>query len=109
MKFGIALPHIGPTASPEAIIEVAQKAEAFGFDSVWALDRLLWPLQPTSKYPGNPRGELPAVMQNTYDPLTVLTFVAACTQKVRLGTSVLVASYRSPVVVAKMGATLDVL
>jgi probable F420-dependent oxidoreductase len=48
-------------------------------------------------------------MQNTYDPLTVLTFVAANTQKVRLGTSVLVAAYRSPVVVAKMGATLDVL
>lgn len=48
-------------------------------------------------------------MQNTYDPLTVLTFVAANTQKVRLGTSVLVAAYRSPVVVAKMVATLDVL
>ncbi len=48
-------------------------------------------------------------MQNTYDPLTVLTFVAAHTQKLRLGTSVLVASYRSPVVVAKMGSTLDVL
>jgi len=88
---------------------VAQQAEELGFDSVWALDRLLWPLQPTSKYPGNPNGELPTVMQNTYDPLTVLTFVAARTQKVRLGTSVLVASYRSLVVVAKMGSTLDVL
>lgn len=109
MQFGIALPHIGPLASSEAIIEVAQKAEALGFDSVWALDRLLWPLQPTSKYPGNPNGELPTVMQNTYDPLTVLTFVTAHTQKLRLGTSVLVASYRSPVVVAKMGSTLDVL
>ncbi len=38
MQLGIALPHIGPLASPEAIIEVAQKAEALGFDSVWALD-----------------------------------------------------------------------
>lgn len=109
MQFGIALPHIGPTASPEAIIKVAQEAEVLGFDSVWALDRLLWPLQPASKYPGNPRGELPAVMQNTYDPLTALTFVAARTEKVCLGTSVLVASYRNPVVVAKMGATLDLL
>lgn len=109
MQFGIALPHIGPAASREAIINVAQKAEALGFDSVWALDRLLWPLQPTSKYPGNPQGQLPTVMQNTYDPLTALTFVAAHTHKVRLGTSVLVAAYRSPLVVAKMGATLDVL
>ena len=79
------------------------------FDSVRVLDRLLWPLYPTSKYPGNPTGQLPAVMQNTYEPLTVLSFVAARTHRVALGTSVLVAPYRSPVVVAKMGATLDVL
>jgi len=108
MKFGIALPHFGPAASAEAIIEVAGAAEAAGFDSVWALDRLLWPLQATSKYPGNPQGKLPEVMQNSYDPLTVLTLAAAHTGRVRLGTSVLVAAYRSPLVVAKMGATLDV-
>ena len=109
MQFGIALPHFGPAASPEAIIEVARAAEAMGFDSLWALDRLLWPLQPTSKYPGNREGRIPKVMQNTYDPFTVLTFVAARTEKVFLGTSVLVASYRSPLVVAKMAATLDLL
>ncbi len=79
MQFGIALPHIGPTASPESIIEVAQRAETLGFGSVWALDRLLWPLQPSSKYSGNPRGQLPTLMKITYDPLTVLTFVAART------------------------------
>lgn len=107
MKFGIALPHIGPTASPEAIVQVARRADALGFDSVWALDRLLWPLAPSSRYPGNPQGKLPASMQNTYDPFTVLTFVAAHTQRVLLGTSVVVAPYRSPLVVAKMAATLD--
>ena len=109
MKLGIALPHIGPAAGRDAIIEVAAKAEALGFDSVWVLDRLLWPLEPTAKYPGNPRGELPAVMQIVYEPLTVLSFVAAHTEKVRLGTSVLVAAYRSPVLAAKMAATLDLL
>ncbi|MBI4523479.1 MAG: LLM class F420-dependent oxidoreductase [Deltaproteobacteria bacterium] len=109
MKLGIALPHFGPLANTEAIITVARKAEALGFDSLWVLDRLLWPLEPSSKYPGNPRGEMPTPMQITYDPLTVLSFVAAHTQKVRLGTSVLVAGYRSPVVVAKMASTLDVL
>ncbi len=109
MQVGIALPHFGPAASPEAIIQVAQKAEELEFDSVWALDRLLWPLQATSKYPGNPQGKLPGVMQNTYDPFTVLTFVAARSEKILLGTSVVVASYRSPLVVAKMAATLDLL
>ena len=109
MKFGIALPHFGPAASAKAIIEVAGAAEATGFDSVWALDRLLWPLQPASKYPGNREGRIPTVMQNTYDPFTVLSFVAGHTKKILLGTSVVVASYRSPLVVAKMAATLDVL
>jgi len=52
---------------------------------------------------------MPRAMQTTYDPLTVLAFVAPQTRKVRLGTSILVASYRSPLVVAKMGATLDVI
>lgn len=109
MQFGIALPHFGPSASPEAIIKVAKEAEALGFNSLWALDRLLWPLEPASKYPGNREGRIPEVMQNTYDPFTVLTFAAAHTEKILLGTSVVVASYRSPLVVAKMAATLDVL
>ncbi|HXG52773.1 MAG TPA: LLM class F420-dependent oxidoreductase [candidate division Zixibacteria bacterium] len=107
MQFGIALPHFGSEASREAIVEAAQAAELLGFDSVWVLDRLLWPLEPISRYPGNPRGALPVPMQNTYDPMSVLAFVASCTRRVRLGTSVLVTAYRSPVLLAKMAATVD--
>jgi probable F420-dependent oxidoreductase len=109
VKLGVALPHFGPTASPQAIIGVARKAESLGMASVWVLDRLLWPMEPRSKYPGNPRGELPGPMQNTYDPFVVLSFAAAHTEKLLLGTSVLVAAYRSPAVTAKMSATLDLL
>ena len=107
MQFGFALPHVGAEASKDAIVQVAQRAEALGFDSVWVLDRLLWPVNPTAKYAGTPDGRLPTEMQTVYDPLTVLTFVAAHTQKVKLGTSVLVAPYRNPVIMAKIGATLD--
>ena len=109
MRLGIALPHFGPYATPQAIVTVARKAEALGFASLWVLDRLLWPIEPVSKYPGNPRGEMPSPMQNTYDPFVVLSFAAAHTQKLSLGTSVLVAAYRSPAVTAKMTATLDLL
>ncbi len=107
MKLGIALPHFGPHASPQAIVTVARNAESLGFASLWVLDRLLWPMQPVSKYPGNPRGDMPFPMQNTYDPLMVLSFAAAHTERLLLGTSVLVAAYRGPVVTAKMTATLD--
>lgn len=107
MRFGLALPHVGPVAGAQAIVDVAQRAEALGFYSVWVLDRLLYPLNPISKYPGNWRGEIPIAMQTTYEPLTVLAFVAAATKTILLGTSVLVASYRSPVLTAKMAATLD--
>lgn len=109
MKLGIALPHFGPYASPQAVVTVARSAESLGFASLWVLDRLLWPMQPVSKYPGNPRGEMPFPMQNTYDPLIVLSFAAAHTERLLLGTSVLVAAYRSPAVTAKMTATLDLL
>ncbi|MGE5303817.1 MAG: LLM class F420-dependent oxidoreductase [Alphaproteobacteria bacterium] len=109
MRLGIALPHFGPYATPQAIVAVARKAEALGFASLWVLDRLLWPIEPVSKYPGNSRGEMPSPMQNTYDPFVVLSFAAAHTQKLSLGTSVLVAAYRSPAVTAKMAATLDLL
>ena len=109
MRLGIALPHFGPHATPQAIVTVARNAEALGFASLWVLDRLLWPIHPVSKYPGNPRGEMPSPMQNTYDPLIVLSFAAAHTEKLFLGTSVLVAAYRSPAVTAKMTATLDLL
>jgi probable F420-dependent oxidoreductase len=109
VKLGVALPHFGPTAGPQAIVTIARRAESLGFASVWVLDRLLWPVEPRSKYPGNPRGELPPPMQNTFDPFVVLSFAAAHTEKLLLGTSVLVAAYRTPAVTAKMTATLDVI
>ena len=54
MQFGFALPHVGTEANKEAIVTVAQQAETLGFDSLWVLDRLLWPSKPTAKYPGTP-------------------------------------------------------
>lgn len=107
MQFGFVLPHIGSAANTRAILQAAQRAEALGFDSLWVTDRLLWPLHPSTPYPGTPDGRLPMAYQTVYDPLAVLIFVAARTQRVRLGTSVLVAPYRNPVIMAKMGATLD--
>ncbi len=109
MKLGFTLPQVGPAASPEAIIQVARRAEELGYDSLWVLERLLYPLRPQSPYPVTPDGSLPEAYKTVLDPLQVLTFAAAHTSRIALGTSVLVMGYRNPVPLAKSLATIDVL
>jgi probable F420-dependent oxidoreductase len=109
MRVGISLPQLGPQASPESLIKVARRAEELGYDSVWVLERLLWPLAPKEPYPAAPDGRLPETYQTVFDPIETLTWVAAHTTKVQLGTSVLVLPYHSPIQLARRVATLDVL
>ena len=109
MKVGISLPQLGPRASAENLINVAQRAEELGYDSVWVLERLLWPINPQEPYPAAPDGHLPETYQIVFDPIETLAFVAAHTKKVQLGTSVLVLPYHTPIELARRIATLDVL
>jgi probable F420-dependent oxidoreductase len=98
MRFGLSLPHFRQVASPEVIRRVAQRAEHLGYDGIWVSDHIVIPDSAVDRF-----GSM------FYEPLTVLGFVAACTAKVRLGTTVLILPYRNPVVTAKVLATLDVL
>lgn len=109
MKMGFALPNIGPVATAEAVSKVAQRAEALGYDSLWTIERLLWPVKPQSPYPGTPDGSLPEPYKHALDPLDTLTFAAAQTRKIALGTSVLDIPYHNPVTLARRLTTLDVL
>ncbi|HEV8488013.1 MAG TPA: LLM class F420-dependent oxidoreductase [Blastocatellia bacterium] len=109
MRVGISLPQLGPQASPENLIRVAVRAEELGYDSVWVLERLLWPVSPQEPYPAAPDGKLPVAYQNVLDPLETLTFVGAHTTRIRLGTSVLVLPYHTPIQLARRISTLDVL
>jgi probable F420-dependent oxidoreductase len=109
MKIGCTLPQCGALASRENLIRVAQRAEELGYDSIWVLERLLWAVNPRDPYPPSPDGSWPASFQNVFDPIETLTFVAAHTRNVRLGTSALVLPYHQPVQLARRLATLDVL
>ncbi len=97
MEFGVCLPNFGPKASPTGIVSIAQAAEELGFQSVWATDHVVVP-----KDHSYPYGRL-------FEPLTLLSFLAAKTRDVRLGTSILVLAMRNPVVVAKEVAAIDIL
>lgn len=109
MRTGISLPQLGSQASPGNLITAARRAEELGYDSVWVLERLLWPLNPKEPYPPAPDGRLPEAYQTVFDPIETLTFVAAHTKTVQLGTSVLVLPYHTPIQLARRIATLDVL
>src|SRR5918912_4563970 len=109
MKIGITLPQFGPVATKENILKIALGAEKEGFDSIWVGERLLWPLKPQTPYPGTPDGSLPTFQQNVLDPLETLTYVAANTEKIALGTCVIDMLFHNPVILARRFATLDVL
>jgi probable F420-dependent oxidoreductase len=108
IKIGVHLPMAGPEASPEAIARVAQEAERVGLDSVWSFDRQLRPTVPIAMGgPGGPVMEAPETFGTVYEPIEVLTYVAATTTRITLGTSVLDALFQSPVLLARRLATLD--
>jgi probable F420-dependent oxidoreductase len=109
MKTGIVLPHMGPDVTSENIISLAKMAEQEKLDSLWVGERLLWPLKPQTPFPSTPDGNLPTIYQNVLDPIETLTFVAANTQKIALGTSVIDMLFHNPVVLARRFATLDLL
>ena len=98
MHFGVGLPHFRHLASTEAIVTVAQQAEALGFDSVWVSDHIVVP-----------RSAIPRFGEVFFEPFTTLAYVAGKTRRIRLGTSVIILPYRHPLFMGKALATLDVL
>jgi len=109
MRLGFCLPQSGPLAGPDALVAVAERAEQIGFDSLWVSERLLWPLEPRTPYPASADGRLPDGARIQIDPLETLAFVAARTQRVRLGTSVVNLPFHNPLVLARRFASIDVL
>jgi probable F420-dependent oxidoreductase len=96
MRLGIHLPHIGRKAGPEAIRRAAIQAEELGFADVWVSEHIIVPKD--ASYPPSPV---------FWDPVRTLTWAAASTRRVGLGTSVLVLPMRHPLPLAKELATLQ--
>lgn len=113
MRYGIALPNYGDLATPENLLRLARRAEECGVDSVWVSDHVIIPDQAASIYPYDPAPQpSPALLhrlEQFYDALTTLAFVAGATTTVRLGVSVYVVPIRNPVLTAKIVASLDAL
>jgi len=109
LKIGIVSPQLGRQATKENVLQTAKTAEYEGIDSLWVGERLLWPLNPQTPTPGSADGSLSVELQIVLDPLETLTYIAANTSKIILGTSVIDMLFHNPVILAKRFATLDVL
>lgn len=100
-RIGVGLPNVGPHAGPDAIATVATAAERLGFHSVSVSERLLLPAhEGWVNEAGLPESPV-------YDPIEVLTWVAARTRRVRLLTAVVDSLFQPPIVLARRLATLD--
>src|SRR5213593_155911 len=98
MKLGICLPHYGRPIEVGRMLEVVRRAEDRGLDSVWVTDHVIVPEQANVIY-----------REDMLYPRAVLPWLAGVTRRVALGTSVVILPYRSPIPVAKLLASVDVL
>jgi probable F420-dependent oxidoreductase len=109
MKIGIVPINVGYTA-PEQVIAIAEKAEEVGAESVWTFEHVMVPVDYESRYPYNSKGKMPATPESNFiDPLIALSFVAARTTRLRLGTGVNILPQTNPLLAAKQVASIDFL
>ena len=95
MHFGVVLPNYGAEASPDAIRRVAERAEELGFDSVWTTEHIIVGPEAAETY------------GRVYDPLVTLGWIAGSTQRIGLGTSIVLVPLHNPMHLAKEIATLQ--
>jgi probable F420-dependent oxidoreductase len=111
VKVGVDLGNFGVFGADPGVdgcLAVAEEAERLGYDSVWVHDHVVIPSDVTSRYLYNATGDSPfRTDQYIYDPLSVMAAVGARTNRVSIGTSVLIVPYRNPLVLAKSLATID--
>jgi probable F420-dependent oxidoreductase len=98
MKLGICVPHYGRPIEVDRMLAVARHTEEAGLDSVWVTDHVIVPRDVDVIY-----------REHMLDPLAMLPWLAAVTERLLIGTSVIILPYRSPIPVAKLLASVDVL
>src|SRR6266508_6654343 len=95
VHFGVILPNYGKDANPDGIRRVAEAAEELGFDSVWATEHIIVGPEAVAPY------------GRVYDPLVTLEWIAGRTERIGLGTSIVLVPLHHPMHLAKEVATLQ--
>jgi len=107
LEIGISIPRL-PDA--QGLKRYVERAEELGFESVLAGDHIVLPTDGTNQYPYTSDGSFSRPTDEPFlETMTLLGYLAACTSRIKLGSTVVILPYRNPVVQAKMFASLDVL
>lgn len=110
MDFGIFFVNAGPFAEPDLFSHLVKTSEAVGFESAWTIEHVAIPVGYKATYPYDESGKIPLPEDTAMsDPLLPLAFAAAETERIKLGTGILILPQQHPLYVAKKAATLDVL
>jgi probable F420-dependent oxidoreductase len=110
MKFGLMFANVGPFVQPDEAAFLAQAAETAGIESIWTVEHVVVPTGYSAQYPYSKDGKMPGPEDSPIpDPLIWLSYIAAETNTIKLGTGILILPQRHPIYVAKECATLDVL
>lgn len=96
MLIGVNVPNYGPGTTPAVLRDWARTVEGLGFDLLMVSDHVVVTPDVAEQYPAP-----------FYEPFTTLSWLAGCTERITLGTTVLIAPYRHPLLVARMAANLD--
>ncbi|RAG84798.1 LLM class F420-dependent oxidoreductase [Streptacidiphilus pinicola] len=107
IRLGLSLPQFRQYTPGRDVADVARAAEDIGFDSVWVFERLLFPENSAQGLYGVPGLPWPEFYRSVAEPLMTLATAGAVTERVRLGSSVLIAPLHVPFQLAKQLATLD--
>lgn len=99
MQMGFGIPVSGSWASPDNIREVCRRAESLGYASLWSFQRTLFP-------GGDP---IPMPYRSVHDPLAISAYVAAVTERARIGIAIVNLPFYAPIVLAKNLTSIDVL
>ncbi|KUN35429.1 LLM class F420-dependent oxidoreductase [Streptomyces longwoodensis] len=95
MRIGVNVPNFGPGATPDNLARWAETSEGLGFDLLMLSDHVAITSDVAKQYPAP-----------FYEPVTTLAWLAGITTRIHLGTTVLIAPYRHPLLVARMAANL---
>jgi probable F420-dependent oxidoreductase len=108
MKVGLFAPFTNPFATPDYMAALARGAEERGFHSIWVAEHVVLFDEYASRYPYAADGKIPAGGTNgIYEPFTTLSFLAAHSERIRLGTGICLVPQRNPVYTAKDVAAVD--